>query len=81
LTSCNGANLAVVSAALCTIPLDTLTAAPFSLSLGDEVNAKFFATNAYGDTAVSPQGNGAVIVLVPDAPLTLVDDVTVTLED
>ena len=32
------------------------------------------ATNAYGDSAISDVGNGAIMVLVPDAPINLQDD-------
>jgi hypothetical protein len=81
LTYCDGTDLTIVSSASCTIPLDTLTASTFSLNLGDDVLAKFLATNAYGSSGTSVQGNGALIVLIPDAPLTLTDDPTITLED
>jgi hypothetical protein len=36
------------------------------------------ATNAYGDSIVSDSGNGAVIVLVPDAPNSLANDPLIT---
>jgi len=36
------------------------------------------AYNMYGDSASSQAGDGAVIVLVPDAPLSLVNDPSIT---
>jgi hypothetical protein len=32
------------------------------------------ATNLYGDSDYSPEGNGAVIVRIPDAPVNLIED-------
>lgn len=32
------------------------------------------ASNAYGDSALSPDGSGGIVVFVPDAPLTLAND-------
>lgn len=56
-----------------------MTASPFNLKLGDSVNIRIIATNAYGDSIISTVGKGAIIVLVPDAPLTLTDSPSVTL--
>jgi hypothetical protein len=36
------------------------------------------ATNVYGESLASPQGNGATIVLIPDAVILLKDDVSET---
>ena len=36
------------------------------------------STNAYGSSEPSDFGNGGVIVLVPDAPINLADNTTVT---
>ena len=36
------------------------------------------AVNAYGDSEISEPGNGAVIVLVPDAPQTLANNPAIT---
>lgn len=36
------------------------------------------AYNYYGDSATSQVGSGAVIVLVPDAPISLINDPTIT---
>jgi hypothetical protein len=62
----------------CTIPLDTLTASPYNLVLGDSVYAEVSATNAYGQGPISMDGNGATIVLVPSAPVSLTNDGSIT---
>jgi hypothetical protein len=48
--------------------LSKLTAAPYSLLKGYGI-IKVIATNAYGDSPLSPAGNGGLIVFVPDAPV------------
>jgi hypothetical protein len=60
------------------VPLSTLTTAPFSLTLGSNINAKLVAVNAYGDSSESSFGGGAVILLVPDAPLSLANAPAIT---
>lgn len=74
LTSCNGANTAIRDAAECSIPILTLRSEPFNLPWGAHVYAKLIAYNAYGDSALSPEGNGAVILTTPEAPINLVED-------
>jgi hypothetical protein len=44
---------------------------PFSLYWGDSVWAKVIATNVYGDSVESVEGNGAIIITYPDAPMFL----------
>jgi hypothetical protein len=55
-----------------------LTAAPFSLVLGDSIDVTVVAQNIYGDSITSAQGSGANIVLVPDAPIALSDAPSIT---
>jgi hypothetical protein len=50
----------------CTIPVAVLKAAPFSLDWGADVYAKVIATNIYGDSTESLEGNGAYITTNPD---------------
>jgi hypothetical protein len=76
--NCDGSLPSIVANTQCTIPLDTLTSAPFSLTLGSNINAKLIAVNAYGDSSESSSGGGAVILLVPDAPVTLANDASIT---
>lgn len=71
----------IVASSACTIPLSVLTAEPFNLALGDNINAKLIATNAYGSSAESAVGGGAVIQLVPDAPTGLAEVTSITLDD
>ena len=51
---------------------------PYLLVKGSSVYAKVIATNYYGDSEFSVSGNGAVILLVPDAPVNLTNDPTIT---
>jgi hypothetical protein len=55
-----------------------LTASPFSLNLGDEVFVHIIARNLYGESIASDDGNGAIIALVPDAPVNLANDLSTT---
>lgn len=55
-----------------------MTAAPYSLLQGDSIFAKVVAINYYGESIESDQGNGAIILLVPDSPINLQDNVDVT---
>jgi hypothetical protein len=56
------------------VPVQTLKEAPFSLVWGASVYAYVVAHNAYGNSAVSARGNGAVIVTMPEPPRNLVED-------
>lgn len=51
----------------------TLRSPPFSLDWGSSIYAKVVATNLYGDSLTSNDGNGAIIITYPDAPLNLVE--------
>jgi hypothetical protein len=55
-----------------------LKLAPFALAWGDEVYAKIIATNIYGDSLVSDPGNNAIILTVPDAPVSLANNAVIT---
>ena len=75
-THCNGANAALVNARLCTIPLLTLQAPTFLLELGDSIFATVTATNVYGESNPSTEGNGAIVLTVPYKPVGLATDIT-----
>jgi hypothetical protein len=64
----------------CSIPINVLEAAPFSLSQGDSVYAKVLAYNSIGEGQFSIAGNGAIIstIVVPDAPQNLLRDPVAT---
>ena len=57
----------------CTVPVATLRASPYSLEWGASIYAKVIATNSYGDSSESDEGNGAVITTSPDAPINLAE--------
>jgi hypothetical protein len=75
---CDGGSYNVFTNTACTIPLAVLTSSTFLLTKGMQVNAKVAAYNVYGSSAFSNVGNGAIVVLVPDAPFDLKDDTAVT---
>ena len=62
------------TATTCSFPVSSLRSSPYSLQWGDSVYAKVFATNIYGNSLVSDEGNGAIITTTPDRPLNLVED-------
>jgi len=78
IADCNGSTSTIISSRSCLIPISTLRSAPFNLPWGSSVFAKVSATNLYGTSDESLQGNGAVILTVPDAPLSVQDDPLVT---
>jgi hypothetical protein len=61
------------SSVTCSVPASALVAAPFSLDWGDSVIAKVLAVNAYGESLESVEGNGAVILTYPDAPIDVLE--------
>lgn len=65
--SCNGADPLVVAALTCTVPMSTLTAAPFNYVFGNVVYVKIAAVNAYGAgswSAIS-SSSGVTVASVP----------------
>lgn len=54
-------------------------AAPYNLLLGDLIQAKLIATNAYGSSGFSDVGGTAQIVFVPSIPLSLAKNPAVTM--
>jgi hypothetical protein len=57
----------------CTIPAATLRINSYNLAWGSSVYAKVIATNAYGNSVESLEGNGAVITTTPDVPTSAVE--------
>ena len=51
---------------------------PWSLVMNEEVWAYIIAINYYGESLISPYGNTGLVKLIPDAPLNLLNDPTVT---
>lgn len=76
--SCDGTNPAVSGSRSCAVPIFTLKAAPFSLDWGVGVYAIVSAINVVGPSVYSSQGNGAILLTNPDAPLNLANVPSVT---
>jgi hypothetical protein len=81
LTYCDGTDSTIIFATQCTIPMSVFTAEPYSLTLGQNINIKLTATNEYGTSSMSEYGGGAVVELVPDAPVLLENVLSITLDD
>lgn len=75
-TDCDGTTSTVISNEYCHIDFSTLVAS-LNFNGGESVWAKVVAVNIYGETELSPEGNGAVYTRVADAPLTLSEDISV----
>lgn len=58
------------------INISTLLASPYNVDGGDSVYAKVLAVNFYGESDQSVEGNGAYYTRVPDAPVSLTEDIT-----
>lgn len=73
-THCDGTDSAVIAAQSCSVPVATIMSSYFNLAWGTSVYAKVIAYNVYGDSLISDAGNGAVIMTVPDAPVSLAEN-------
>jgi hypothetical protein len=78
LSNCDGSLSSVVTSNQCTVPISVFIDSPFSLSWGESVYAKVTAINLYGSSLQSLEGNGAVIVTEPDAPLQVINNAAIT---
>ena len=77
LTNCNGQNADILSRAYCDVPIASLrSSAVYNLPWGASVWAKVTAYNKYGNSEESPEGNGARILTIPDAPVSLTETVS-----
>jgi len=65
--------MSVSTATTCTVPVTALRASPFNLDWSTNVHANVAAINAYGSSAVSAAGNGAIITTNPGTPTSLVE--------
>ena len=74
-TSCDGSKAEIISTTTCQVPISTLRAGVFQLPWGSSVYAKVTAYNLYGYSTLSPEGNGAVILTYPDAPVSLAETI------
>jgi hypothetical protein len=76
--NCNGSEAQKIAMRTCTLTSLSLTEAPYMLEWGDSVYAKVLATNVKGSSTYSLQGNGGIILRVPDIPDNLRDMPDVT---
>lgn len=77
-TNCDGQSSSIVSLQSCTVPISRLRSNPYNLEWGSSVYVKVTAINSVGTSEESDQGNGAVILTVPDAPVDFMNDPLVT---
>lgn len=73
-TDCVGSDATVIANNECLINLSSLTISPFNVDGGDSIFAKVSATNIYGESEQSVEGNGAYYTRVPDSPISLTED-------
>jgi hypothetical protein len=78
LTNCDGTTESLLTLKRCSIPFDTLRTSPFELPWGSSIYVKVAATNIMGVSVTSQAGNGAMITRVPDAPVNLVVDSSIS---
>lgn len=62
-----------IASQLCIIPFSQLQAIPWFIDGGDSIWVQIIATNDFGPSAAST-GNGAVYTRIPDAPLSLIEN-------
>lgn len=60
----------------CSVPTSVLNEFPYSVQWGESVIAKVIAINQYGESAESLEGNGALMLTNPDAPVNLAEDLS-----
>lgn len=75
---CDGTSPTVIASTQCEVSSFSLIASPYNLLKDESVNVKVIAYNFYGDSVMSEAGNGAQIQLVPDAPVNLANDASIT---
>jgi hypothetical protein len=69
--NCDGTDYEILGARTCSILITDLLASPYDLPWGASVYAKVSAINIVGSSVYSVEGNGGIILTVPDAPLDL----------
>ena len=77
-TACSGSSQFVLANRACYVPVSVVLAAPYNLPWTSSIFVTVSATNAYGTSADSTAGNGAVIVTVSDPPTNLANTASLT---
>jgi titin len=76
---CDGINsLTIINTRKCTVPVTVVTGEPYKNPWGSSIWADLQAFNYIGGSHVSDAGNGAVIIIVPDAPINLANVPSIT---
>jgi hypothetical protein len=69
---CDGVNkLTIINTRSCQVPISVLIVEPYNLPWGSSIYANVKAFNIIGESGTSDAGNGALIVIAPDAPINL----------
>lgn len=68
---CDGSQQATMDSRTCTIASSRFTEEPYNLAWGSSIYAKVYATNIKGVSIESLSGNGAIILRIPDVPVSL----------
>jgi hypothetical protein len=74
MVNCDGTQQSIIDSLSCSVPVSVLRTSPFGYDLGDSVWAKIQASNEKGSSDESSDGNNAILMTVPDAPINLVED-------
>lgn len=78
-TECLADDATIISEAKCTVPSSHFVGSPFNLVWGSSIHAKVIASNWRGESLESGSGNGALIYRVPDSPINLANDDSITM--
>ena len=76
--NCSGLDEAVITAHSWSVLISDLIVAPYHLPWGSSIYVKVTARNIIGDSLQSTEGNGAIILTIPDAPTGLANVPTIT---
>lgn len=76
-TYCDGSLAVIREARSCSIPVFYLHKSYYQIQWGDSVYAKLTAFNIYGVSDLSDAGNGAVLMIAPEAPHSLSENFSV----
>jgi hypothetical protein len=76
--NCNGLDSTVISGHSCSVLISDLITAPYHLTWGSSIYAKVTAINIINNSLESLEGNGAIILTIPDAPTDLANVPAVT---
>jgi hypothetical protein len=72
-SACDGSDPVIFANLECTVPVSVFKAAPYNLPWGEHMWAKVEAINIQGSSVESNPGDGAFIIVKPDAPINLAE--------